>query len=139
MYERDQCSSYECTSTATTDCRIAYRSSLSAIHCAAFILNAQQVRLSIAAKRKRNNHKTPEISKTTLLNDTRTAKNLLYKLCALVQTRLLGIIAHRQQKIREQTTNKITTGTVEDPHQASRHPRSLPLKQPLRQHSTTPT
>ncbi len=59
-----------------------------------------KARPSIAAKRKRNNHKTPEIGKTALLHDTRTAKTLLDKLCTLTQTRLLGIIAHRQKKKR---------------------------------------
>ncbi len=54
-----------------------------------------KVRLSIDAMRKRKGHKTPEISKTALLHDTRTAKTLLGKLCSLAQTRLLGIKAHR--------------------------------------------
>jgi len=43
-----------------------------------------QIRPSIATTRKQKGHKTPEISKTTLLHDTRTAKALLDKLCSLV-------------------------------------------------------
>jgi hypothetical protein len=52
----------------------------------------------IAAQRKGKGHKTPEISSTALLHDKRIAKTLLNKLCLLAQTRLLGIIAHRQKK-----------------------------------------
>jgi hypothetical protein len=63
-----------------------------------------KVRPSITATLKRKGHKTPKISKTALGHDTRTAKTLLDKLCSLAQTRLLGIITHRQQKIREQIT-----------------------------------
>ena len=59
-----------------------------------------QVRPSIAAMRNQKGHKTPEISMTALLHDMRTAKALLDKLCSLAQTRLLGIIAHRQQKLK---------------------------------------
>ncbi len=44
-----------------------------------------KVRPSIAVARKRKDHKTPEISKTALLHDTRTAKTLLDKLCSLAQ------------------------------------------------------
>jgi hypothetical protein len=71
-----------------------------------------QVHPSIAATRKQKGHKTPEISKTTLLNDTRTAKALLDKFYPLAQTRLLGIIAHRQQTIREQTTGSTITTVI---------------------------
>ena len=71
-----------------------------------------QIILRGAALRKKEWHKTPEISKATLLQDMRTAKTLLDKLCSLAQTRLLGIIAHRQEKKREQTTdNNITPST----------------------------
>ena len=48
-----------------------------------------QVRPSIVATRKQKDHKTPEISKTALLHDTRTANALLDKFCFLAQTRLL--------------------------------------------------
>ena len=72
-----------------------------------------QVRPSIAVTRKQKGHKTPEISKTALLHDTRTAKALLDKFCSLARTSLLGIIAHRQQKIREQFTNSTNTTTID--------------------------
>jgi hypothetical protein len=58
-----------------------------------------QVNPSIATTRKQKGHKTPGIRKTALLHYTRTAKTLLDKLCSLAQTRLLGIIAHRQQRL----------------------------------------
>ena len=79
-----------------------------------------QVRPSIAATRKRKGHKTPKISKTALLHDTRTAKTLLDKLCSLAQTRLLGIVTHRQQKVREQSTGSTSTTTLGE----HIHPRS---------------
>jgi len=85
---------------------------------------------SIATMRKRNDHKTPEISKTAILYGTRTAKTLLKKLCSLAQTRLLGILAHRQQKNREQTTRSIRTTTPEGAQptarRAHRHPPMHP-------------
>jgi hypothetical protein len=65
-----------------------------------------KVRPSIAAQRKGKGHKTPDTSSTALLHDKRIAKTLLNKLCLLAQTRLLGIIAHRQKKIREQDTTR---------------------------------
>ncbi len=71
-----------------------------------------QVRPSIAATRKQKGHKTPEISKTALLHGTRTAKTLLDKFWSLVQRGLLGIIAHRQQKIREQSAGSTNTTTI---------------------------
>jgi hypothetical protein len=71
-----------------------------------------QVRASIAATRKQKGYKTPEISKTALLHNTRTAKALLDKFYALAQTRLLGIIAHRQQKIEELTTGSTNTPSL---------------------------
>jgi hypothetical protein len=60
-----------------------------------------KVRPSIAAQRKRKGRKTPDTSSTTLLHDKRIAKTLLNKLCSLAQTRLIGIIANEQKKIRE--------------------------------------
>jgi hypothetical protein len=65
-----------------------------------------KVRPSIAAQRKGKGHKTPEISSTALRHDKRIAKTLLNKLCLLAQTRLLGIIAHRQKKIRDQENTR---------------------------------
>jgi hypothetical protein len=93
-----------------------------------------QVRPSIAATRKQKGHKTPEKSKAVLIHDTRTAKALLDKFCSLAQTRLLGIIAHRQQKIKEQTTGSTNTPTLggEQPtaQRDTRHPLTQPPKQP---------
>jgi hypothetical protein len=84
-----------------------------------------KVRPSIAALRKNKGHKTPDTSPTALLHDKRIAKTLLNKLCSLAQTRLLGIIAHRQKKIREQeaTRNFPTTPAMPTARQtAPRHP-----------------
>jgi hypothetical protein len=93
-----------------------------------------QVRPSIAAMRKQKGHKAPEISKTALLHDTRTAKALLDKFCTLAQTRILGIIAHRQQKIKEQTTGNTSTPTLEGVQPTAqrviRHPPIQPPRQP---------
>ena len=73
-----------------------------------------QVRPSFAATRKQKGHKTPEISKTALVHDTRTANALLDKFCSLAQTRLLGIIAHRQTKIRELSIGSTSPTTIGD-------------------------
>ena len=93
-----------------------------------------QVRPSIAVMRKQKGHKTPEISKTALLHDTRTAKALLDKLYSLAQSRLLGIIAHRQQKIRELATGiRITPplgGDYPTTQPIARHPPTQPPRQP---------
>ena len=62
-----------------------------------------KVRPSNAAQRKRKGDRTPATSKTALTHDKRVATTLLDKLCSLAQKRLLGIIAHRQQLIRERT------------------------------------
>jgi hypothetical protein len=57
----------------------------------------------IAAQRKLKVDKKRETSMTVLMQDKRIAKTLLDKLFSQAETRLLGIIAHRQQKIiREQ-------------------------------------
>jgi len=69
-----------------------------------------KVRPSIAAKQKIKGQNTKEKSKTVLIHDKRIAKTLLDKFCSLAQTRLLGIIAHRQQPIREQATTCTTMG-----------------------------
>jgi len=82
---------------------------------------------SIAAKRKIKDQKTQEKSKTALIHDKRIAKTLLDILCSLTQTRLLSIIAHKQQKIREQSTTSTTTCTHSATHKApSNHPISTP-------------
>ena len=82
-----------------------------------------KVRPSIASQRKRKGAKTPDTSKTALIHDKRMAKTLLDKLCSLAQTRLLGIIAHRQQLIRERTTQ----GTLTPSHHPTTHtPRHTP-------------
>jgi hypothetical protein len=65
-----------------------------------------KVRPSIASDRKRKGHKTPDTSLAALLHDKKIAKTLLNKLCSLAQTRLLGIIAHRQKLIREQASTR---------------------------------
>jgi hypothetical protein len=93
-----------------------------------------QVRLSITSTRKQKGHKTPEISKISLLHDTHMEKALLDKFYSLAETRLLGIIAHRQQKIREQTTGSTKTTTIggaqPTAQQAYRHPPTQPPRQP---------
>jgi hypothetical protein len=93
-----------------------------------------QVRPSIAVMRKQKGHKSPEISKTALLHDTRTAKALLDKFCSLAQSRLLGIIAHRQQKIKEQTTDSNNAPTLDGDQPTAqrviRHPPTQPPRQP---------
>jgi hypothetical protein len=61
------------------------------------------VRTSIAAKRKAKCRKTQDISKTTLIHYKMITNTLLDKFCYLAQTRLLDIIAHRLQKLREQS------------------------------------
>jgi hypothetical protein len=85
-----------------------------------------KVRPSIAAQRKRKGqHKTPDTSSTALLHDKRIAKTLLDKLCSLAQTRLLGIIANRQKKIRgqESSRNCLTIPAMLSARQtAPRHP-----------------
>ena len=98
-----------------------------------------QVRPSIAATRKQKGHKTPEISKTALLHDTHTAKALLDKLCFLAQTKLLGIIAHRQQKIREQSTGSICTTTIGGVQPTAQQTHRHPPTQPPRQNTTAIT
>ena len=57
-----------------------------------------KVRPSIANSRKRIGRKTPEIRKTALLHGTHMVETLLDELCSLAQTRLLGVIAHKQNK-----------------------------------------
>jgi hypothetical protein len=57
-----------------------------------------KVRPSSDVKRKSRIPKTQELSKTSVMHDKQVAKTLLDKLCALAQTRLLGIIANRNQK-----------------------------------------
>jgi hypothetical protein len=93
-----------------------------------------QVRPSIAAMRKQKGHKTPEIRKTDLLHDKRTAKALLDKFCSLAQSRLLGIIAHMHQMIKEQTTGSNSTPTLEGDQliaqRVTRHPPTQPPRQP---------
>ena len=82
---------------------------------------------------------TPETSKTALLHDTRTAKALLDKFCTLAQTRLLGIIAHRQQKIKEQTTGNASTPTLEGDQRTAQRVNRHPPPQPPRQPTTAIT
>jgi hypothetical protein len=89
-----------------------------------------KVRPSIAAQRKGKGHKTPEISSTALLHDKRIAKTLLNKLCLLAQTRLLGIIAHRQKKIREQETTRDVSTTLARPIARQPAIRHLPIITP---------
>jgi ribonuclease HI len=98
-----------------------------------------QVRPSIAAMRKQKGHNTPETSKTALLHDTRTAKALLDKFCTLAQARLLGIIAHRQQKIKEQTTGNASTPTLEGDQRTAQRVNRHPPPQPPRQPTTAIT
>ena len=81
-----------------------------------------KVRPSIDAKRKVKGHKTQETNKTALIHDKQIEKTLFNKLCALAQTRLLGIISHRQQKIREQATGVANRGTQPATNDASSHP-----------------
>ena len=75
-------------------------------------------RPSISAKRTTKGKQEQDKNITALTHDKRIAKNLLDKLCALAQTRLLGIIAHRQQKLREQATTLRTRGTHTAKHEA---------------------
>ena len=92
-----------------------------------------KVRPSIASDRKRKGHKTPDTSSTALTHDKKIAKALLNKLCLLAQTRLLGIIANRQKKIREQGSSKncfTTPATLSARRTAPRHPPTSTLRPP---------
>ena len=75
-------------------------------------------RPSISAKRTTKDKQEKDENKTALIHDKRIAKTLLDKLCALAQTRLLGIISHKQQKIREQATTYRIRGTQSATHEA---------------------
>jgi len=82
---------------------------------------------STAAKRTTQGQQTQDISKIALIHDTRIANTLLDKLCSLAQTRLLGIIANKQQKIRGQAIACATRGTQSATHEApSNHLISTP-------------
>ena len=82
-----------------------------------------KVRPSMAAERKRKGARTPDTSKTAFVHNKRVATTLLDKLCSLAQTRLLGIIAHRQQLIRERTAlGKLTLS----PHPITHTPKHTP-------------
>ncbi len=61
---------------------------------------------SSEVKGKSSMHKTQEPSKTSVIHDKQVAKTLLDNLCALAQTRILGIIANRKHKknMHSQTT-----------------------------------
>ena len=89
-----------------------------------------KVRPSIAAQRKRKGHKTPDTSSTVLLHDKKIAKALLNKLCSLAQTRLLGIIANRQKKIREQEAARNCNTTPAMPSARQTAPRHPPINTP---------
>jgi hypothetical protein len=89
-----------------------------------------KVRPSIASDRKRKGHKKPDTSSAALLHDKRIAKTLLNKLCSLAQTRLLGIIAHRQKLIREQAATTPNPTAPEMPIAKQTAPRHLPTRTP---------
>jgi hypothetical protein len=89
-----------------------------------------KVRPSIASERKRKGHKTPDTSSAALLHDKRIAKTLLNKLCSLAQTRLLGIIAHRQKLIREQAATTPNPTAPDMPIARQMAPRHLPTRTP---------
>ncbi len=95
-----------------------------------------QGRPSIAAQRKRKGHKTPDTSSTALLYDKRIAKTLLNKLCSQAQTILLGIIAHKQKKIREQEASRPNSNAPDMPSAMQMAPRHPPTHTP-RPHRTT--
>jgi hypothetical protein len=92
-----------------------------------FATTLAKARPSIDAKRTLKGHKTQETNTTALIHDKQIVKTLLDKFCDLAQTRLLGIIAHRQQKIREQATGATNKGTQSATHEASSHrPKTKP-------------
>jgi hypothetical protein len=70
-----------------------------------------KARPSIDGKGKTNNLKTKETSMTALIHDKQVAKTLLDKFCSLAQTRLLGIIAHGKNKIKEQASTNMIRNT----------------------------
>jgi hypothetical protein len=86
-----------------------------------------KARLSSDVKGKSRIPKTQEPSNMSVIHDTQVAKTLLGKLCALAQTRLLGIIAKRTQKIKDQALTNNTRNTQTATHEAPiHHPLSTP-------------
>ena len=88
-----------------------------------------KVRLSIAAKRKLKCHKTQETSTNALIHRKHIiSRTLLDMVCSLAHTRLLGIISHRQQKIREQATACTIRGTKSATYEALGSHRSISIE-----------
>jgi hypothetical protein len=75
--------------------------------------------------------KTQKPSKTSVIHDKQAAKNLLDKLCALAQMRLLGRIAHRGKQIKEQIATNTIRITQSAAHEAPRHHPSSTPRQPI--------
>ena len=59
-----------------------------------------RVRPHLAAQRRRQGHKQPDVDNKALKHDKTLIKTLLDTLCTLAQDRLIGILQNRTKEIR---------------------------------------